>query len=325
MQTLAFLSNTSVHLRRGVEQGQHFAVVFVPSPDRVEKEWARHRQKQQQQQRRRNQLLESDKRDHANDRTESEENTGLLPSVSSGSSSTTSSASRTEESTSTGERGGISDAGSEGNQTDAAETAGGDAGCSTAGKSPGNETDAPCEAPTDQAVEVAAGQGESFGPAIEGCASGNHCSSEREDEAEVTPTKHLGEDCDSCEEADKRNGGARSKTKQGSLSDLPFLDELLDNSETESSLGSDDGNSSRWRKDRYNSTGGRSESSSSGATDGDGGRVGSEKLERREALSWVVSRVGLLEKVSPTYGYPCCCPVSRIRPCTRLMLPLRRS
>ena len=204
---------------------------------------------------------------------------------------------------------------------DAAETAGLNDGCSTTGDVPIQDNAVPAseiEVPANQeAPAAAADQGDTPGPTVGSC-TGDSCevshissgrrSTEAEDETGKATVKQAGEGCDARIRGDQAfpdtvgesgvAGGADQEHFPGW-----FFDELLDKGDSESS--DDDGDNSRWTRDRHRSTGGASGSLlDSSADDADGGSgMDIEREEtardRRSVLSWIISRMGLLEKVRP--------------------------
>eukprot|EP00752_Nemacystus_decipiens_P004479 g4091.t1 len=301
-------------------KGQNFAVVFALSPDRVETEWAKQQQRQQQEEEEEKeqgkQLLESEKRAQDSHRSGGTESAGVAAISGHGraSSSCSSHCSASQPDEHFPSTAGRDDAGGgEFTVGDAVEPAGLGDGLTTTGETPTLESDVPTseiEVPAGHEAPVAVGdQGDTLSPAVGSC-TGNSCDARHtslgrrsirpEDETDTgTPTvNQAGEGCD--QPLADSVGGAKQEHIPGL-----FYDELLDKSDSESS--GDGGDTSKWTRDRQQSTGlgaGSLLDGSAGDAAGGGGMdIEPEKKahDRRSVLSWIISRMGLFEKVEGCY------------------------
>lgn len=296
--------------------------MFALSPDQVKTEWTKQQRRQQQQddEEQRKQLLASEKRVQETDRVGGTGSPGS-PAIlrhTSRSSNCSSRGSTSQPDDHTPSIAGRDDACGGGERTlgDAAETVILSDGCSTTAEVPLQKNAVPAsddEVPADQEAPAAAADQEGApGPTVGSCPGAScdvsHTSlGEPEDETGEATAK-ADEECDARVRGNEPladtagGGGVVGGAKEEPFPGL-FFDELLDKIDSESS--GDDGDSSMRTKGRHRSTNGGTGSLLDGSSghvgDGDGTNIEPEKTAREKSsvLSWIISRMGLLEKVSP--------------------------
>lgn len=328
-------------------QGQHFAVVFSPSQERVEKDWAKQLERE---------ISAVETSTSIVARIRGEESARPSFSMGDGSSNKSSSNGNSSSNSSASESGtpsppfedqGDLDGGSELEDANKTVEEPRD-GCSTTGGAV--ITDGADELPTTnqeadgtEAVEP----GDNSGPAVDqdvdddtddvggaddhdawiGITSGSEGDSQDESNRATATTKNQDgrkeametdkQDFDRCVvvanksiNAHEGNGGAAAAVRRDGVTEAGLLqgpfysDELLDKSDTESSDDDDDDDDRRRRRDLHSyltdGEGWPLPTDASGVdvdTGGDSIEQPKTAREKRAALSWIVSRMGLLEKV----------------------------